>query len=80
MCTELLASSGPPEELLDNIVPLTAITLGCTVAFVWVLCATVHAIVKDRATERTKREIAAYVAEGTMTPAEGERLLKARNT
>jgi len=27
--------------------------------------------------ERTKREIAAYVAEGSMTPEQGERILKA---
>lgn len=27
--------------------------------------------------ERTRREIAAYIAEGTMTPEQGERLMKA---
>ena len=27
--------------------------------------------------ERTRREIAAYIAEGSMTPEQGERLLKA---
>ena len=29
------------------------------------------------AAERTKREIAAYIAEGTMSPEQGERLVKA---
>ncbi len=29
--------------------------------------------------ERTKREIAAYVAEGSMTPEQGERILRAGN-
>lgn len=29
------------------------------------------------ASERTKREIAAYIAEGTMSPEQGERLVKA---
>lgn len=78
MCTQTIATSGIPESILENAVPLSAITLGCGVAFVWVLCATVHAIVKDRAIERTKRDVAAYVAEGSMTPAEGERIIKAR--
>ncbi len=78
MCVETLASSDVTDQVFRNIVPLTAITLGCTVGFVWVLCATVHAIVKDRAIERTKRDVAAYIAEGSMTPAEGERIIKAR--
>ncbi len=34
-------------------------------------------IITVRARERTKREIAAYVAEGSMTPQEGERLIRA---
>jgi len=31
-------------------------------------------------TERTRREIAAYIAEGSMTPEEGERILTAGRT
>ncbi len=34
-------------------------------------------ILSVRAREKTKREIAAYVAEGSMTPEEGERLIRA---
>ena len=34
-------------------------------------------VIKHTATERTRREIAAYIAEGTMTPEQGERLLTA---
>lgn len=30
--------------------------------------------------ERTRREIAAYIAEGSMTPEQGERLMKAGST
>jgi hypothetical protein len=33
-------------------------------------------IVKTVTRERTRREIAAYIAEGTMTPEQGERLMK----
>lgn len=34
-------------------------------------------IITNGARERTKREIAAYIAEGSMTPEQGERILKA---
>lgn len=36
-------------------------------------------VLTGNARERTKREIAAYVAEGSMTPEQGERILKAGN-
>lgn len=36
-------------------------------------------ILRGHATERTRREIAAYIAEGSMTPEQGEKLMKARN-
>lgn len=34
-------------------------------------------IVKSVSKQRTRREIAAYIAEGSMTPEQGERLLEA---
>ncbi len=36
-----------------------------------------YAMSKSKEREQTKREVAAYVAEGSMTPEEGERLLAA---
>lgn len=47
------------------------------VAVVWILMATIHAMAKSRDRERSRREIAAYVAEGSMSADEGERLMKA---
>jgi len=44
----------------------------------WTVCNTVEGIVKSVSRERTKREIAAYIAEGSMTPEEGERLVRAK--
>lgn len=41
------------------------------------LCKTIMSITRTSARERTRREIAAYVAEGTITPEQAERLLKA---
>ncbi|MBL1217526.1 MAG: hypothetical protein D8M59_08520 [Planctomycetes bacterium] len=45
-------------------------------AFVTV-CRTLTKIASTTSKERTRREIAAYIAEGSMTPEQGERLLAA---
>ena len=45
---------------------LAAIASGC-----------IKSVVKSVSRERTRREIAAYIAEGTMTPEQGEKLLAA---
>ena len=37
-------------------------------------------MVKGIASERTRREIAAYIAEGSMTPEQGERLLNSNKS
>ncbi|HRP62614.1 MAG TPA: hypothetical protein PK400_04915 [Phycisphaerales bacterium] len=47
------------------------------IVVVWVIAATFDSIIKTSARERSRREIAAYIAEGSMTPEQGERLLKA---
>ncbi|RMH13748.1 MAG: hypothetical protein D6695_03190 [Planctomycetota bacterium] len=47
-----------------------------------VLCSlfgSITRIVTGLARERTRREIAAYIAEGSMTPEQGERVLNARH-
>ena len=62
----------------DDIIKVVLFAIGGGVAMLWILMATVHAITRDRLRERTKREVAAYIAEGTMTPEQGERLLKAK--
>lgn len=62
---------------IEELVPLLAIAVGGVVLVFWILCATIEAVAKGRQLERSRREIAAYVAEGSMTPEQGERLLKA---
>lgn len=44
----------------------------------WIVCATAESIVKAFGREKTKREIAAYIAEGSMSPEEGERIIRAK--
>ncbi len=63
----------------DIAIPLVAIGGGLFVAVVGILCGTVARIVRSRAYETSRREIAAYIAEGSMTPEQGERLLLASN-
>ena len=40
--------------------------IGGMVAILWILCATIASILSTRAREKTRREIAAYLAEGTI--------------
>ena len=41
------------------------------------LLKTVASVLKTFARERSRREIAAFIAEGTMSPEQGEKLMKA---
>jgi len=47
------------------------------VAVVAILAGVFRCVLKTQARERSRREIAAYIAEGSMTPDEGERLMRA---
>lgn len=41
----------------------------------YVLVRSIAGVLKTRSREHTRREVAAYVAEGSLTPEQGERLL-----
>lgn len=62
---------------MEQLIPLTAICAAAAVAVVWIIFGTIYYSAKSKERERTKREIAAYVAEGSMSPDEGERLIRA---
>jgi hypothetical protein len=47
------------------------------VAIIGIVSNTISCIAKSRAREQSRREIAAYIAEGSISPAEGERLMTA---
>lgn len=53
------------------------LVVGLVIACVWIVAASITKVATTSARERTKREIAAYIAEGSMTADQGERLLKA---
>lgn len=51
--------------------------IGGLIAFVAIIFGTIRSISQRSEIEESRREIAAYVAEGSMTTEEGERLLNA---
>ncbi|RMH23547.1 MAG: hypothetical protein D6693_11325 [Planctomycetota bacterium] len=57
------------------LIPLIAIVGGFSVAIISTIVCTIGKIAKTRAYEQSRREIAAYIAEGSMSPEEGERIL-----
>lgn len=52
-------------------------TMIAAAVMVGVVAGTIGKTIRGMARERTKRDIAAYIAEGSMTPEQGERLMKA---
>ena len=61
----------------DDVFPLIVISIGCGVVVIWMVLTMITTLATRSQTEKSRREIAAYIAEGSMTPEEGERLLKA---
>ncbi len=66
-------------EIFDRLLQedVFVITLMCVVAVLIVGIKTIGSTIRAGARERTRREIAAYIAEGSMTPEQGERLMRA---
>ena len=61
-------------------IPTLAITLGCLTGMIAIIGGTITSVVRSRAREQTKREIAAYVAEGTIDPDKAVAMLNAGRT
>ncbi len=51
--------------------------VGGGIAITAILSGAVKSVITSNARERSRREIAAYIAEGSMTPEQGEKLMKA---
>jgi hypothetical protein len=66
-------------QLVDEgeIIPVVAIALGSLIAVVAIIAGSTKAIVVSRARETTKRELAAYVAEGSLDPEKAVALIEA---
>lgn len=59
------------------LIPIIAIVGGLALGGISIVFGIVKGIVETRAREETKRELAAYVAEGSMSPEDAERIVKA---
>lgn len=64
-------------DIPDEAVPIMAIGVGFVIAIVAIVGGLVRSVLRTSARERTKRELAAYVAEGSMRPEDAERIIKA---
>ena len=64
----------------QDLIPLVAIVGGIAIAIIAIISGTIRATARTKEVEATRREIAAYVAEGSITPADAERLLKASSS
>ena len=58
------------------LIPLVAIGGGLCVAVIAIVAGTVRSVSSRKQREESRREIAAYVAEGSMTPDDAERILE----
>lgn len=54
-----------------------ALVIGGAIAIMAIVFGAVRSMVRSTSRERSRREIAAYIAEGSMTPEQGERLMSA---
>ncbi|GJM20061.1 MAG: hypothetical protein DHS20C14_22740 [Phycisphaeraceae bacterium] len=61
----------------ENLIPIIAVAGGLLVAIVAIVSSMITSAKRTRQREETRREIAAYVAEGSMTPEDAEKLLLA---
>lgn len=74
MLTETLAQLSIPQ---DDIVPVIAIAVGGLIAIISIIFGMVKSMANTDAKEKTKRELAAYVAEGSIKPEDAVRILAA---
>lgn len=69
------------EDLIHELIQNEDTLLMLLIAGTVVVCSAFSAVTKiatGLARERTRREIAAYIAEGSMSPEQGERILNSR--
>lgn len=59
------------------LIPVIAIIGGLTIAIIAIIAKLFQGMHRTRHREESRREIAAYIAEGSMTPEEGREILEA---
>ena len=61
----------------EEVLGIVTIGGGMSVAVFAIVVSAIKSTLKTRQLEQSRREIAAYIAEGSMTPEQGERLMAA---
>ena len=62
----------------DNDIPVIAIIGGLSIGAIGIVFGSISSMSNKKQEEETKREIAAYVAEGSMTPDDAERIIASK--
>jgi hypothetical protein len=62
--------------LADDVIPIIGVTMGGGVAMLAIIAGADRRMSNTRHREATKRELAAYLAEGSITADDAERILK----
>jgi hypothetical protein len=62
----------------EEVIPVLAIGGGLAVAVISIICGTIRRTVETKSREESRREIAAYVAEGSMSADDAFKLLSAK--
>jgi hypothetical protein len=74
----MLANNTIPSSFWEDI-PKVGVVGGLLIVWiVYIVFVEIRKIATNKQTEQTRREIAAYVAEGSISPQDAERILKAR--
>lgn len=60
-----------------DVIPIIGVAGGLVIALAAIILSYARGMHRENVRGRTQRDIAAYVAEGTMTPEDGERLIRA---
>jgi hypothetical protein len=68
---------GGPVITSEDLAALIAVIGAFSTAVIAIVFTTLKNVLRTRAREQTKREIAAYVAEGSIRPEDAERIIKA---
>jgi hypothetical protein len=61
----------------DELIAMLAISGGLFVAVLSIVLCSVKSVLRSRDRERTRREVAAYVAEGSISPQDAKEILEA---
>jgi len=65
------------EAMMGLMIPVIAVTGGLFLGFVSIICKTIRKNTEVKHKEESRREVAAYVAEGTISPDDAYKLLSA---